>query len=245
MKEFYAYKVKGVSGCGYIINPLKKIVIKKGSEAVGNDKLTDSFTDTTTNNENISRVKYRKKLISEGKLFGNNKVLVFTEDVVFNSRSQAATIIAGNSNSGPKFFKPYKVPQKLSIPAQKVENEKTIIKTLYPDEIKSPENIIEGAKKEVIVNRFERDSKARIKCIEKRGTSCHVCDINFEKEYGEIGKDFIHIHHLKPLSEIRKEYKLNPEDDLRPVCPNCHAMLHRRIPPFTIYELREILKQNW
>ena len=62
-----------------------------------------------------------------------------------------------------------------------------------------------------------------------------------EKTYGEIGKNFIHIHHLVKISDIKEEYMIDPIEDLRPVCPNCHAMLHKKEPPFTIEELKGML----
>ena len=92
------------------------------------------------------------------------------------------------------------------------------------------------------VNAFERNAKARSACIEHYGAKCIVCGFNFQEKYGEIGKDFIHVHHIKPLGEIGAEYKVDPINDLRPVCPNCHAMLHKRKPPFSINELRSIIK---
>jgi 5-methylcytosine-specific restriction protein A len=82
-------------------------------------------------------------------------------------------------------------------------------------------------------------------CIEHYGTNCYICGFNFEKKYGEIGRDFIHVHHIKPLSEIGKKYELNPIQDLRPVCPNCHAMLHRKKSPYSIDELNQIINNNW
>lgn len=85
----------------------------------------------------------------------------------------------------------------------------------------------EGVREMISVNRFERNVEARQKCLEVKGCSCAVCGMNFEKIYGEIGKNFIHVHHIKPLSEIGQEYQVNPINDLVPVCPNCHAMLHR------------------
>jgi 5-methylcytosine-specific restriction protein A len=60
--------------------------------------------------------------------------------------------------------------------------------------------------------------------------------------YGEIGKNFIHVHHVKPLSEIDEQYKINPIKDLRPVCPNCHAMLHKRKPAYSIEEIQDKIK---
>lgn len=68
-----------------------------------------------------------------------------------------------------------------------------------------------------------------MKCIEKYGCKCSVCGFDFEKEYGELGKGFIHIHHIVPIARIGKEYKIDYEKDLIPVCPNCHAMLHRKL----------------
>jgi len=111
---------------------------------------------------------------------------------------------------------------------------------IYPDDVN--ENFFEGMQKQVTVNLYERNPKARQKCLESNGYSCSVCDLNFEDRYGDIGKNFIHIHHLKQISDIKKGYKVNPVKDLIPVCPNCHAMLHKRNPPYTINELKDIIK---
>lgn len=99
-------------------------------------------------------------------------------------------------------------------------------KSLIPEEI-TEIDIFEGAVRSIFVNAYERSSFARKKCIEHYGTNCFVCGFNFEKTYGKMGKDYIHVHHLISLSKIRKKYKINPIKDMRPVCPNCHAMIHR------------------
>jgi 5-methylcytosine-specific restriction protein A len=70
------------------------------------------------------------------------------------------------------------------------------------------------------------------------GTACSVCGFDFERAYGDIGAGFIHVHHLMPLSMIGKRYSVNVRRDLRPVCPNCHEMLHKKKPPFSVEELR-------
>lgn len=85
----------------------------------------------------------------------------------------------------------------------------------------------EGARTQVWVNRYERSATARRKCIEHYGYRCSVCDLRFEELYGDIGKDFIEVHHLVPLYTIQQTYEVNPIEDLRPVCSNCHHMLHR------------------
>ena len=112
----------------------------------------------------------------------------------------------------------------------------------YPED---DEKLYEGALMKVNVNKYERNQKARKECVAKKGYQCVVCGRDFELTYGEIGKNFIHVHHLIPISSIGKEYNLNVDKDLVPVCPNCHYMLHRKNPPYTIEELKEILaKQN-
>ena len=82
-----------------------------------------------------------------------------------------------------------------------------------------------GSLKKVYVNRYERDPEERRKCIERYGNKyeCIVCGVNFERVYGRIGRGFIHVHHINPLAENGEDISEN----LIPVCPNCHAMLHR------------------
>ena len=115
----------------------------------------------------------------------------------------------------------------------------------YPDEVDQREILLElseGAVSRILVNRYERSDEARSRCIKIKGCKCAVCGINFEERYGDIGKGFIHIHHLTPISSIGKDYQIDYEKDLVPVCPNCHAMLHRKNPPYTIEELKQIIK---
>lgn len=114
---------------------------------------------------------------------------------------------------------------------------------LWPEEVDSSKTYMEGATRQVTVNAYERNEKARKRCVEHYGLECSVCGFNFERTYGEIGKGFIHVHHLKPLAEIRKRHKLDPINDLRPICPNCHAMLHQGYPAYTIEELKAIVKR--
>lgn len=103
------------------------------------------------------------------------------------------------------------------------------------------ETFIEGTPLLDIITRYERDVHARAACLAHHGYRCQVCDKTMEEIYGPIGKDFIHVHHLKPLSEIREEYVVDPIRDLVPVCPNCHAMLHRKSQVLSIEELRSMV----
>jgi 5-methylcytosine-specific restriction protein A len=96
----------------------------------------------------------------------------------------------------------------------------------------------EGMPKKITINSYDRSPLARQLCIEHLGTSCDVCGFNFEAKYGEIGKGFTHVHHLRQLAEISAEYEIDPIKDLRPVCANCHAMLHKRRPAYSIEEIK-------
>lgn len=109
------------------------------------------------------------------------------------------------------------------------------------DELKSDEVFYEGGVEQVIINKYSRSTSARQKCIDKYGAKCSVCELKFEDVYGELGYGFIHVHHLVPISSI-KEIKEITCDDLRPVCPNCHAMLHKG--GLSIKELRAIIKKH-
>ncbi len=110
--------------------------------------------------------------------------------------------------------------------------------TLLPEEVENPERYTEGTSRTISINAYERNSKARAACIKHYGAACIVCEFNFQVVYGSIGIGFIHVHHLKPLSEIKEQYELDPIRDLRPVCPNCHAMIHSTQPALTIEQLR-------
>lgn len=114
----------------------------------------------------------------------------------------------------------------------------------YPDEVDSQKEYLEGSISRVVVNQYERNPEARKACLDFYGSSCAVCGFNFEKVYGNIGKNYIHVHHLKAISEIGKEYSLNPIDDLRPVCPNCHAMIHKTKPPIELSDLKDRMKKQ-
>lgn len=110
----------------------------------------------------------------------------------------------------------------------------------YPDEV-GKAGYLEGSTKTITVNAYERNPEAREKCIAHWGTNCAVCNFHFMLFYGELGRGYIHVHHLKPLSEIKEEYEVDPINDLMPVCPNCHSMLHKKRPSMSIEELRSLV----
>lgn len=111
----------------------------------------------------------------------------------------------------------------------------------YPDELLVNEQIFEGAVRKTIINSYERNPKARKACIEHYGSSCAVCGFDFGKTYGLHAKGYIHVHHIVPLAEVREEYEVDSVKDLRPVCPNCHSMLHLSGSCSTIDEVRSLM----
>lgn len=107
-----------------------------------------------------------------------------------------------------------------------------------PDEVATGDEYLEGALHIIQVNAYERNAEARKACLSHFGVECQVCGFDFEQVYGELGTSFIHVHHIVPLSEIGKTYQVDPIKDLVPVCPNCHAMIHRTRPALSLQELR-------
>jgi 5-methylcytosine-specific restriction enzyme A len=103
---------------------------------------------------------------------------------------------------------------------------------------------LEGGRLVVQVNRYERDPRLRALCLEKHGASCTICGFDFEKVYGPLGRGFCHVHHLEPLSEVKESHLVNPETDLVPVCPNCHAMIHSRFPALSLADIHAAIKQR-
>lgn len=112
---------------------------------------------------------------------------------------------------------------------------------IFPDELDAGRKYNDGAKKQIRVNRYERDPRARASCIKHNGCRCQVCNLDFESQYGDRGRGFIHVHHLRELAQPGEADAVDPRFDLAPVCPNCHAMLHRGDRLLTIDELKELL----
>jgi hypothetical protein len=111
-----------------------------------------------------------------------------------------------------------------------------------------PEEVPEGTYREgqgvqITVNRYERDASARAACLRHFGPVCQICRVDLSTIYGPIAAGLVHVHHLQPLSQVEEQHEVRPDQDLIPVCPNCHAVVHRRDPPVTPDEVREMMAQ--
>jgi hypothetical protein len=102
----------------------------------------------------------------------------------------------------------------------------------------------EGATTQVLLTRYERDRAARKQCVRHYGTSCTACGVSFGERYGPDVAGLIHVHHLTPLASIGAQSSIDPVRDLRPVCPNCHAVIHATRPARTIEEVRRLLRER-
>ncbi|MGC2422759.1 MAG: HNH endonuclease [Nitrospirota bacterium] len=98
-----------------------------------------------------------------------------------------------------------------------------------------------GDPKQRLVNYYEREPALRNKAIEHHGTICKVCSFDFTATYGERGKGYIDVHHVVPISSLKKKTKVDPINHMTVLCPNCHRMIHRRKDePLTVEQLKEI-----
>lgn len=103
----------------------------------------------------------------------------------------------------------------------------------------------EGKKNNRIISYFERNPILREAAIRIHSTKCKVCGFDFNEFYGEIGKDFIEVHHIKPVSNYTSQHTINPASDLVVLCSNCHRMIHRnKDKVLSVDELKEILREK-
>ncbi len=96
------------------------------------------------------------------------------------------------------------------------------------DSLRAEEEYFEGNKKQRFVNYYERNPKLRAAAVAYHGVTCKVCGFDFGKVYGERGEGYVEVHHLRPVSSLGKETKVDPKSDMTVLCSNCHRMIHRR-----------------
>lgn len=116
---------------------------------------------------------------------------------------------------------------------------------VYPDELTDDSTEYrEGKKGTVQINTYERNPAARQSCIKHYGTKCFVCGFDFGQFYGPNCEGLIHVHHLNTISESNGEYVVDPIKDLRPICPNCHMVIHSKKEGYTVEKVIEMVKLN-
>jgi len=155
--------------------------------------------------------------------------------------TQELVLLSTKKTIAPRFIRPYA----LCVTPQFLDDSPEDFNTaafVSPEEGPSSDLLVEGKTVRVTVNAYERNPEARRRCIAHFGCRCLVCGLQFSERYQGLGDGFIHVHHVAPISKAKNERAVDPIRDLRPVCPNCHAMLHSEAPPLTVEALRARLR---
>ena len=101
----------------------------------------------------------------------------------------------------------------------------------------------EGKIKIYYTTTYERIPKYKEAAIRaNKGYTCKCCGFDFEKKYGELGKNFIEVHHVVPLASRKECIVPDVDNDLVCLCPNCHRMIHRKKENGEIYKVEELQK---
>lgn len=100
----------------------------------------------------------------------------------------------------------------------------------------------EGAVFQTTAFRYERDRTLRRNCLNHYGDTCSVCGLLFEERYGPAAAGLIHVHHLRSLAVKARRHEVHPVRHRRPVCPNCHTVIHSRKKPYSIEEVQHMLR---
>jgi len=89
----------------------------------------------------------------------------------------------------------------------------------------------------IAINEFKEQHGGQLFCV--------ACGFNFMEVYGELGKDFIELHHAEPIHLMDIEgQKITIIEALKKVfmvCPNCHRMIHRAPGMLSIDDLKSLL----
>lgn len=112
------------------------------------------------------------------------------------------------------------------------------------EEQQAERGFAEGASSVQRSVRYERDRRNRATAIALFGCQCQACGLDFGDRYGEVARGFIEVHHTTPLATLEADTIIDPARDLVPLCPNCHAVAHRRDPPYSVEEIRAMLPRS-
>lgn len=117
---------------------------------------------------------------------------------------------------------------------------------VYPEDYKITEGKV-GSKTTIIRERSQKLRNAAIEHYTAGGTiKCYVCGFDFKDIYGKLGEGYIQMHHEKPIYQYStdgfEEYISQAVENMKPLCANCHCMIHRNKQKLlSVTELKAIL----
>jgi 5-methylcytosine-specific restriction protein A len=104
-----------------------------------------------------------------------------------------------------------------------------------------PKRVPAGQWREFSGTHYEREPGPRMTCLHYHGYRCQGCGYKMADIYGVVAERIIHVHHLTPVSTLPKGYRIDPINEMVPLCPNCHSVVHARKYPLTIKQLKRTL----
>lgn len=226
---FNERRTRNVVGRGLLVG-YEILTIEEAWQNFGIGNGTESFAELERKVSEVLGVKGRGAKIG-CIVLSELQFLHYGDEYIVNTEDYAPQIV------GPKYFEDTQLPELAN---------KFLSPIPAPSVLREPEGkkYFEGG--EVFSYRvgYERSLDARQACIRHYGYMCQGCLSSLEKKYGSIAQGFIHIHHLNQIAGSTGVREVDPINDLVPLCPNCHAMVHRRSPPFTIEELRRFIAES-
>lgn len=103
-------------------------------------------------------------------------------------------------------------------------------------EAANPADVVDGA--EAFLEADEGRAKLRLHILRERSRRliasfkaslvdprCEACGLNFNEQYGLLGKSYIEAHHRIPIASLVEGAKTQLSD-LAALCANCHRVIH-------------------
>ena len=204
----------------------------------GVDKLKQDFKKKSIHVLKLKAEEYRSKLAIK------NQVLL--SNINLNSSAKNAPFYeAGNILA--KYYPKNKLPTKIEFQEDIVFFLKLYDELIFSTELDETSTKLTGIeyKRLRLHYRIERSSSVSKEVKKRKGHICEACNMSFENQYGQLGKDYIEAHHLTPISSINLEtFEIDYINDFAVLCSNCHRMIHRLEDPSDLDLLRTILKSN-
>jgi hypothetical protein len=125
----------------------------------------------------------------------------------------------------------------------RVESRKAAITRRLKEMVKEQQEYLEGFKREVTRELRARNRSVVEEAKRRFGVTCVVCGFNFGNFYGPSAHGFIEGHHLEAMATYHGPRKVTASQ-IRPVCANCHRMLHRGKQLLSIERLKRMIREE-